>query len=188
MNFIRILIALILSQPTIYSGVVHAGNTSARFNYDKHIGFITYDKGKTVLSIENDDLKIGQKLLVLYKFKDDKPHILEATIIEQVSDGTVGHKAGKSSERRPTLYKLDHPQMESVAFVPAIGATKYNMKEYTIDIDGDGKNESLHTCTSMEGVHFLVRSGHPRTGVLRKDFYHYLGYDVEPSCQDSDFN
>ena len=77
--------------------------------------------------------------------------------------------------------------MEAVAFVPVAGISKYDTKKHTIDIDGDGKNENLYTCTSMEGVHFMVRSGHPRTGVLRKDFYHYLGYDVEPSCQDSDY-
>lgn len=184
---VRSIATLSLTQFTICCGGTYAGDIGAGFSYDRHIGFVTYEKEKTILAIENKDLKKGQKLLVLYKYKGEKLDILEATIMEQLPSGMTGLKATMAFKRQPSLYEIDRPRMEAVAFIPIIGISKYDPKKPSIDIDGDGKAEYLYSCTSMEGLHYIVRSGHPRTGVLRKDFYYYLGYDVNPSCQDSDY-
>jgi len=50
------------------------------------------------------------------------------------------------------------------------------------DIDGDGRDEFFRACTSTEGIHLTIWSDRPLTGALRWHRYHYLGYDVTPSC------
>jgi hypothetical protein len=51
------------------------------------------------------------------------------------------------------------------------------------DIDGDGIEEVLRACTSLEGLHLTMWRG-PLTRVAH--YYHYLGYDVEPSCTEAE--
>ena len=50
------------------------------------------------------------------------------------------------------------------------------------DLDGDGQREFFRSCTSIEGVHITVWSGAPLTGQRRWHAYHYVGYDMVPSC------
>jgi len=50
------------------------------------------------------------------------------------------------------------------------------------DLDGDGQREFVRSCTSVEGVHLTVWSGAPLTGQRRWHAYHYVGYDMVPSC------
>jgi hypothetical protein len=50
------------------------------------------------------------------------------------------------------------------------------------DLDGDGQREFFRSCTSVEGVHLTVWSGAPLTGQRRWHAYHYVGYDMVPSC------
>jgi len=52
----------------------------------------------------------------------------------------------------------------------------------TTDLDGDGHREFFRSCTSMEGVHFTIWSDAALTGTRKWHRYHYLGYDVAPSC------
>lgn len=52
------------------------------------------------------------------------------------------------------------------------------------DLDGDGAPERFRICTSMEGLHLTVWSGVPLTGTPRWHRYRYLGYDLEPTCED----
>jgi hypothetical protein len=53
-----------------------------------------------------------------------------------------------------------------------------------LDIDGDGKVDTVRSCTSAEGVHLTVWDGAPPTGRREWHRYVYLGYDLEPTCTD----
>jgi hypothetical protein len=55
------------------------------------------------------------------------------------------------------------------------------------DLDGDGVDEHFRTCASAEGLHYTIWSGEPLNGRLRWHRYHYLGYDVDPTCTPKDF-
>jgi hypothetical protein len=55
------------------------------------------------------------------------------------------------------------------------------------ELDRDGLPESYRACTSLEGVHLTVWAGEPLRGERLWHHYHYLGYDVEPTCVDADF-
>ena len=52
-----------------------------------------------------------------------------------------------------------------------------------LDLDGDGAPESFAQCTSTEGVHLTTWRGAPIDGHRLWHAYHYLGYDVEPTCK-----
>jgi len=47
----------------------------------------------------------------------------------------------------------------------------------------DHREYRVRQCTSMEGIHFIVKQG--SRSVWRE--YYYLPYDVEPDCRDEDF-
>ena len=49
--------------------------------------------------------------------------------------------------------------------------------------------ENIHfrSCTSSEGVHFSSWLGQPLKGEQLWRVYYYLGYDIEPSCQENEF-
>jgi hypothetical protein len=50
------------------------------------------------------------------------------------------------------------------------------------DLDRDGRPERFAVCTSSEGLHLTVLTGSPPRVRRLWHAYHYLGYDVEPSC------
>lgn len=59
--------------------------------------------------------------------------------------------------------------------------------EPTGDLDRDGTPETFSACTSSEGVHLNVWSGSsPEARRRRWHGYHYLGYDVTPTCTDTE--
>lgn len=55
------------------------------------------------------------------------------------------------------------------------------------DLDRDGTPETFTACTSAEGLHLNVWSGNsPEARRRRWHGYHYLGYDVEPTCTEAE--
>ena len=52
------------------------------------------------------------------------------------------------------------------------------------DVDGDGQPEAFRACTSREGLHLSVWRGFPNATERIWHRYHYLGYDVEPTCDE----
>jgi hypothetical protein len=48
------------------------------------------------------------------------------------------------------------------------------------------QNAQVRSCTSQEGLHLTVWAGTPLRSQRVWHQYYYLGYDVEPSCDDRD--
>ncbi len=46
---------------------------------------------------------------------------------------------------------------------------------------------SFRSCTSMEGLHLFASSGDGQKSKTVWHSYYYLGYDVEPTCKETDF-
>ncbi|NUS38952.1 MAG: hypothetical protein HOQ02_08010 [Lysobacter sp.] len=51
---------------------------------------------------------------------------------------------------------------------------------------GGTPRASIRQCTSMEGVHLTAWSGRPLHGRRLWHAYVYLGYDVDPTCSESE--
>jgi hypothetical protein len=88
----------------------------------------------------------------------------------------------------PFLYELlvegsdDGAPLLGVAVVGA-GALRVMGNRVRGDLDGDGRDECFFECTSGEGVHLSVRGCEEDRGApARWSWYHYLGYDTEPTC------
>ena len=53
------------------------------------------------------------------------------------------------------------------------------------DLERDGRRAYFRSCASAEGLHLTVWSEAP-LGRRRFHAYHYLGYDVDPSCTEAE--
>ncbi len=56
-----------------------------------------------------------------------------------------------------------------------------------VELEGDGVPLRFRACTAAEGLHLTAWSGKPLEGPRRWHAYHYLGYDVEPTCREADW-
>lgn len=56
------------------------------------------------------------------------------------------------------------------------------IRKLWIDLDGDGRAEMLGFCTSSEGVHITAWRQAGATPQRFWHAYHYVGYDLEPTC------
>ncbi len=81
------------------------------------------------------------------------------------------------------------PQRGSVWFAVLVddGVLSASADGIVGDIDHDGTVERLRVCTSSEGLHLTIWSGQPLVGTRRWHRYFFLGYDVEPSCTEKDY-
>jgi hypothetical protein len=110
-----------------------------------------------------------------------------ATIGERLS---ACHTLAKHNVPGP-YYRLVLPSKEEgygpmIAFVGDAQISKDPSGAATFRLSARYPRVQVRECTSHEGVHLTVWEGAPlrSTRVWRQ--YVYLGYDVEPSCQDED--
>jgi hypothetical protein len=93
-------------------------------------------------------------------------------------------------DRALPLYELEpiethvlQPPFQGFAFLTLPQIVEWTTDLFTADIDADGKLERFHSCTSREGVHYIVSSVEGQQLWIA---YVYLGYEVEPTCDDDD--
>jgi hypothetical protein len=92
-----------------------------------------------------------------------------------------------NAEPEEYSYRLSASNAEQgVLWIAVIDSANSYQPGPAIDIDADGKPEQFRECASSEGIHFTVWTGAPLTGIRRWHYYYYLGYDVVPTCTDSE--
>ncbi len=151
------------------------------------IGIVDTKKGEICLTIYNSDLKEGEEVSVVFMGKP-----------QSVQMATVKKKLSSSSSRNPDIdpdnsfYSLEFPKFTGETVYTAFGLISPNKVVInkgiaSVDLNDDKKAEYFRKCTSMEGVHFTVWTGKPLVGKRIWHNYYYLGYDVDPSCKEKDF-
>ena len=65
-------------------------------------------------------------------------------------------------------------------------ATRSTRSGRVVSVNKMNPNVRIRSCTSSEGLHLTAWAGQPLTSQRLWHQYFYLGYDVEPSCQDAD--
>ena len=75
----------------------------------------------------------------------------------------------------------------AIAIAGFNGSFKVEKGKVLADLNGDGGLESFRLCASNEGLHLTVWDGEPLSGKKLWHEYYYLGYDVAPSCYESDY-
>ncbi len=85
---------------------------------------------------------------------------------------------------------MDTPESQDgvwIAFAGDRPTGRTDAGEVTVHLDDLRPDARARTCTSSEGVHLTVWSGTPLESERLWRKYYYLGYDVEPTCEDRDF-
>jgi hypothetical protein len=73
-----------------------------------------------------------------------------------------------------------------VALSGRLGTRNVNSGALVVRLSPSYPNAQVRSCTSREGVHLTVWAGTPLKSQRLWHQYYYLGYDVEPSCDDRD--
>jgi hypothetical protein len=79
---------------------------------------------------------------------------------------------------------LFHAQLRSAAL--SEGDVGIAVAAPDAELPADPGSWYFRACTSHEGVHLAVWNAQPPGGDRLWHAYHYLGYDVEPTCTDDD--
>lgn len=75
-----------------------------------------------------------------------------------------------------------------VAIAGAVGTRSLGSGVLGVQLSPTYSNAQVRSCRSHEGLHLTVWAGSPLTSQRLWHEYYYLGYDVEPSCEDRDVN
>lgn len=73
-----------------------------------------------------------------------------------------------------------------VAFSGRLKTHRLGSGPLMVQVSAAYPNAQVRSCTSREGLHLTVWSGTPLKSQRLWHVYYYLGYDVEPSCDDLD--
>jgi hypothetical protein len=159
--------------------------TRSTFEYERRVGLVVTSQQRThCLAMEFPILKDGQRV-VLADPRDS------AAVVDAIVEGTHATLCPVDEmSYTPHLYAVRvlggvRPQPGSVWYGIAVAPGLLRARgegEVLGDLDGDGVEESLRTCTSMEGLHFTIWTGTSVSGMRRWHRYFPLHYDVEPSC------
>ena len=66
-------------------------------------------------------------------------------------------------------------------------STRANAGVVTLDLGPANRTAQARSCTSSEGLHLTLWAGVPLNSTRLWHAYYYLGYDVEPSCDERDY-
>lgn len=175
--------------------IVALSMTSAIYSQNKNefkseIGIAEDNKRDKILCliIPNPNIKEGTSVsLVLFQSVGKQQHAGTA-VVEKKLTASCSHNPDAGN----IFYslKLVSGDLEDyrlgVALINPTNKIQVLKGAARIDLNNDGKGEFFRKCTSNEGLHFTVWSGKPLRGERLWHSYYYLGYDVEPSCQDKD--
>jgi hypothetical protein len=74
-----------------------------------------------------------------------------------------------------------------LAFSGSVITRRLGSGELVVQLSAAYPNAQVRSCTSNEGLHLTVWAGTPLTSQRLWHQYYYLGYDVEPSCDERDY-
>jgi hypothetical protein len=161
-----------------------------RFDLARDIGlFAANQDGKFCLSIKHDALKPGREVTLIWtavEGEPSKPEVRRARITAKLA--APCDEVNRSED--DSTYRLAAGQLEKgkvyVALVGRLGDLRIIGNQVRGRL-GTTRDVSFRSCTSMEGLHFTLWSGAPPREKRLWHGYYYLGYDVEPTCREREF-
>jgi hypothetical protein len=162
----------------------NARGSQTPWAYDDHVGVVVASAERACLMIKVPAIAVKSPLQVVVPGSAD---VHQAFVIASVEEcvGSADQDGGlhgytiqfEGSPPKP-------PPFDGIALLgaPASLRARAASGSTIADLDGDGREEFIRLCLSSEGVHYTIWSDAPITGRRRWHQYHYLGYDVEPSC------
>jgi hypothetical protein len=169
------------------------GAAQPRFDYMRQIGVVAVQKnGRPCLAIPAPDLPNGTRLALVWVPMEGAgrpPQIRSARVTGRQPNLCDIPEAAEPADSSYRVTTTGGPLNEGPSFAVLIGSGRLAVTGSTVagDLDGDGVLETFRVCTSTEGLHLTVWSGEPLKGTRRWHRYFYLGYAVEPSCEEPDY-
>jgi len=153
---------------------------AAPFSFEDSIGTVVGGGDKVCVSTKSGSFKSGDQVqLVDPGTQKSWPAVVESSAEPcepSISDVPLRvARVRVTGEQPPPFVGMAISSSRASSFSVNDGAV-------AADIDGDGQREYFRSCTSTEGVHLTVWSGAALTGQRRWHAYHYVGYDMVPSC------
>jgi hypothetical protein len=177
-----------------FLGLVHL-SAQVKFDYLSSVGIIVLqNNGTACLTIKNPDLSVGTQFMVVFPSMSGNSipsELMRGEIVRRTSGGC---NFSESAEYGDSTYTVKITKGKLINDVPYIAVfvspetLSKKGKEIVGDLDSDGTLEYFRQCTSSEGVHLTIWSGKPLKGIRKWHRYFYLGYDVEPSCNEADYS
>lgn len=157
----------------------HPGGQSVR------AGVMVTSAGNSVLAMEGPVLGVGTPLTVVTT--EDPQRVWQVVVVKQLADSPVMTKHNMpgpyyeiASESGPTplpdlaVAVLGRPHVERIG-----AAVRLRVSNPPMGI-------RVRSCTSSEGLHLTLWAGEPLRSPRLWHTYFYLGYDVQPTCQQAD--
>jgi hypothetical protein len=180
---------LLLDHAAILNAAVPRSHRDA-IDFAGDIGLVSSTKsGQFCLSIKNGNLKPGQELTLLWIPIADRrqmPEIQSTTVLKLLTNpcDPINSVEGDAA------YLVNAGKLDTDKIYTAVVGKRTNFRiipgEGEVKIDSPAE-VTIRSCSSMEGLHFTGWTGGALKGKKVWHRYFYLGYDVEPTCQDPAF-
>jgi len=189
-NWLRILPAILALSHAATLGAAVPNSAQGLIDFDHDIGLVgASHEQQFCLSIKNGKLKSGQMLTLVWIPISDVKETAEIRSAN-VRKLLTGSCDAVNSVGGDAAYDLDALNLDTGKIYIAIVGSHADLRILHGVVEGklDSRNSvSFRACSGMEGLHFSVWTG----GALKEKpvwhRYYYLGYDVEPTCKDTDF-
>jgi hypothetical protein len=170
-------------------GIAAQPRQDATIDWSQHIGlFAANSHGKFCLSIANGALTLGQEFVLIWvpvEGERREPEIRRGKITAKLAapcDET-------NRQVTDSVYQLDASKLDIDRIYFALIGRAIGLRVAGAEVKTRFANRDLvfRSCTSTEGFHFSIWSG---TQLKEQEIwrrYFYLGYDVEPTCAERDF-
>jgi len=159
------------------------------FNYARDIGLFTVNsQGEYCLSINNAELKPGREINLIWvpvSGERQKPEVRRTMIAAKLT--SFCDKINQQSE--DSSYQLVAQKLDANRVYFAVTVRPSSLRW----VDGEpiarlgNQDITFRSCTSSEGLHFTAWLGSKPKAQRIWQRYYYLGYDVEPTCTERDF-
>jgi hypothetical protein len=151
------------------------------FAFDRDAGVLLRKSGRTCLAIGDTALAAQRVQFVAAA----TPQTAGTARVDSLADACrplLGDDAGRAYYDATVLTGALEEGLPALALARITKPLALGDSGLAMDLDGDGRTDAFHSCTSAEGVHLTMWDGAPPAGRREWHRYVYLGYDLDPTC------
>ena len=158
-------------------------------NISRDLGLVAANaQGNFCLLIRHGELKPGGQITLIWVPVEGEPHRPEARRVKIIAKLTAPCD-NLNAQADDYAYRLEADKLDHEKIYIAVVAQPNSLRMGSGEITARFGHRELNfrSCTSTEGVHFSAWSGTlPKAKMVWRRYF-YLGYDVEPTCAEREF-
>lgn len=157
------------------------------FDFDRHVGVALAKGDGPCLLIPHHDLHPGDTVTLVPVESGPRRLTALVTAREAACEDGVDRTGFALEQVEPAGYRLGADLAAGILVLALVGSfddAAETTPGFQADLDGDGTLEHVRSCAGGEGLHLSLWSGAPPHGERRWEHYLYLGYAIEPDCDE----